>query len=180
MKILHVITGMQKAAGTSVFCGEVCNALVALGHEVTMAVANPESSDCYPIDPRIKLISISSLTETPHPPSPISHPSLIHIHALWSPLLHQVAKWARQNRIPIVWSPHGMLTPWSMRNKKCKKLLGWWLYQRWDLEKAALIHATAQSEVEDVRRMRLKNKVMVAPLGVKIDGCVERVERIEK
>ena len=38
MKILHVITGLQKAAGTSVFCGEVCNGLSGLGHEVTLAV----------------------------------------------------------------------------------------------------------------------------------------------
>ena len=168
MKILHVITGMQKAAGTSVFCGEVCNGLVASGHEVTIAVANPTAADCYPLDPRIKLISISSLLETPHPSSPIPLPSLIHIHALWSPLLHKVARWAQQNGIPIVWSPHGMLTPWAMNNKKWKKLLGWWMYQKWDLMKANLIHATAQSEVEDVRRMGLKNKVMVAPLGVDV------------
>lgn len=29
MKILHVITDLQKAAGTSVFCGEVANGLAA-------------------------------------------------------------------------------------------------------------------------------------------------------
>ena len=202
MNILHVITGMQKAAGTSVFCGEVCNGLVASGHDVTIAVANPTAADCYPLDPRIKLISISSLLnnstrstrssaavalakvatrlnnsklqtsnfelQTSNFELQTSNFKLIHIHALWSPLLHKVAKWAQQNGIPIVWSPHGMLTPWAMNNKKWKKLLGWWLYQKWDLMKANLIHATAQSEVEDIRRMGLKNKVMVAPLGVNI------------
>ena len=41
MKILHVITGLPKAAGTSVFCGEVANGLATMGHDVTIAVVNP-------------------------------------------------------------------------------------------------------------------------------------------
>lgn len=81
--------------------------------------------------------------------------------------------------IPVVWSPHGMLTPWAMNNKKWKKRLGWWLYQRRDLAKADLLHVTAESEVEDVRRMGLKNRVVIAPLGVKIDAQVEHVERVD-
>lgn len=177
MKILHVITGMRKAAGTSVFCGEVCSGLIALGHEVTIAVANPEAPDCYPVNSRVELISVVSLLHSTAPSIP--HFDLIHIHALWSPVLHKIAKWAYKNKIPVVWSPHGMLTPWAMNNKKWKKLLAWWLYQRWDLKKASLIHATAQSEVDDVRRMGLKNRVVVSPLGVKIDDRVERVERAD-
>lgn len=186
MKIIHVITGMQKAAGTSVFCGEVANGLVAAGHEVTVAVVNPQRSNCYPLDPRIKLISIASLFKTnaqlpttnyqqlPTNDQQLTtnHYALIHIHALWSPVLHKVAKWSRAQKIPIVWSPHGMLTPWAMNNKWLKKHLGWRLYQRWDLAKAALLHATAESEVEDIRRMGLKNDVMVAPLGVNVPRAV--------
>ena len=34
MKILHVITGLPKAAGTSVFCGEVANCTVDSGELV--------------------------------------------------------------------------------------------------------------------------------------------------
>ena len=175
MKILHVIAGMQKAAGTSVFCGEVCNGLVALGHEVSIAVVNPEAPDCYPIDSRVELISVVSLLHSTTPS--LLHFDLIHIHALWSPILHKVAKWARANKIPVVWSPHGMLTPWAMNNRWLKKHLAWWLYQRWDLARADLLHVTAESEVEDVRRMGLKNRVVVAPLGVNVDDRLECVER---
>ena len=189
MKILHVITAIQKAAGTSVFCGEVCNGLVAAGHDVTIAVVDPTRMDCYPIDPRIKLIAISSIldnstrstrsTRRTNSKLQTSNFELIHIHALWSPVLHNVSNWAHRNKIPVVWSPHGMLTPWAMNNKKWKKRLGWWLYQRWDLVRADLLHATAESEVEDIRRMGLKNRVLVVPLGVSIDGRVERVERVD-
>ena len=177
MKILHVITGLQNAAGTSVFCGEVCNGLVALGHEVTIAVFNPQATDCYPLDSRIKLVSISSLLHDYIITSPSQ--SIIHINALWAPILHKVVKWARQNNLPIVWSPHGMLTRWAMHNKWWKKQMAWWLYQKRDLSYANLIHVTAQSEVEDISRMGLSNKVIIAPLGVKIDNRVGHVERVD-
>lgn len=173
MKILHVITSLKKAAGTSVFCGELCNGLVAAGHDVTIAVVNPSSPDCYPLSSQINLIGIDSLFNS----APLY--DVIHIHALWAPILHKVSNWAHRNNIPVFWSPHGMLTPWAFRYKWWKKLLAWWLYQRWDLKKASLIHATAQSEVEDVRRMGLKNRVVVAPLGVKIGDCVDRVDRAD-
>ena len=171
MRILHVITGMQKAAGTSVFCGELANELVARGHDVTIAVCNPTSPNCYALDPRVRLVSIESiLHSTPTP----SFYTLIHIHALWSPALHRVAKWARQNGIPVVWSPHGMLQKWALKNKWWKKFAALALYQWHDLHSAALLHATAQSEVEDIRRIGLRNKVVTAPLGVRISSSVGR------
>lgn len=169
MKILHVITGLQKAAGTSVFCGEVCNGLAEAGHDVTIAVVDSTRADCYPIDPRIKLIPIDTLLKYTRSTCSTWF-NIIHIHALWSPILRKVSNWAHRNKITVVWSPHGMLTPWAMNNKKWKKRLGWWLYQRKDLARADLLHATAESEVEDIRRVGLKNKVMIAPLGVKVEG----------
>ena len=39
MKVLHTISGLQKAAGTSVFCVELCDHLKLLGVEVTIAVS---------------------------------------------------------------------------------------------------------------------------------------------
>lgn len=161
MKILHVITGLQKAAGTSVFAGEVANELVAQGHEVAIAVVDPAAPDCYPLDPRVKLVSFSGVDVTQY--------DVIHIHALWATALSMIAKAARKAGVKVVWSPHGMLTPWALKNKWWKKLLGLALYQYWSLRNADLIHVTAQSEVEDVRRLGLKNEVVVAPLGVRVN-----------
>ena len=163
MKILQVIPGLAKAAGTSVFCGELANELVANGHAVTVAVCNPNVADHYPLDSRIGLISIDAVLGASRSASDYD---IVHIHSLWLPALHQVSVWAHKNGIPVVWSPHGMITPWAMRNKRLKKLIGWYLYQKRDLQSAALLHATAESEVDDIRRMGLKNKVVIAPLGV--------------
>jgi len=176
VKILQVITGLHKAAGTSVFCGEVANELALLGHDVTIAVCNLSDPDVYPLDPRIHLVSIESILAEPSTLQTLQTFSLVHIHALWTPILHRVSNWAHARSIPVVWSPHGMITPWAMKNKRLKKWLGWHLYQKCDLQRAALLHATAQSEVEDIRRMGLKNKVVVAPLGVRIQKSKCEVE----
>ena len=61
-----------------------------------------------------------------------------------------------------------MLTPWALSQRKWKKRLAWWLYQRHALAQADLLHVTAPAEVEDVRRLGLANAVAVVPLGVRL------------
>lgn len=160
MKILHVITGLRKSAGTSTFAAEICNELVAAGRDVTIAVCNPDAADQYSLDSRVKLVSIASIlaSNLPHPYS------IVHIHALWTPVLHKVVKWARRNGIPVVWSTHGMTAPWSLHHKWWKKCLPWLLYQKRDLESAALVHCTSDFEVEWNERLGLR-KTFIAPLG---------------
>lgn len=175
MKILHVITGFGKAAGTTVFCGEVCSGLAASGHDVTLAILDPSEPGRYQVDSRVHVVSIESILSSCND----YVPDVAHFHVIWLPIMHKLCKWAKRNNVPIVWSPHGTLTPWAMKYHWWKKWPIWWLFQRKDLSSARLLHATAQSEVEDFRRMGLKNPVCLAPLGVRIDGRVEHVERIE-
>jgi len=179
MKILHVITGLRKAAGTSVFCCEVCNGLSARGYDVTLASVAPyDAEKDYVIDGKVRRILIDSLLQGD------GNYDVIHIHALWTPILHKVSNWAHKSNIPVVWSPHGMLTPWAFRYKWWKKLPAWWLYQKKDLKCADLIHVTAESEIMDVRRVGLTNKTIIAPLGVGGGGggggVILFVSRIQK
>lgn len=179
MKILQVITGLRRAAGTSTFCGEVCNQLVALGHDVTIAVVNSEEPDRNPLDPRVHLVSIESLLHVSPPPSSpslsvFSPYTLVHVHGLWTPILHRVSCWAHQQSMPVVWSTHGMTAPWALKHKWWKKFLPWYLYQRRDLTRARLIHCTSDFEVEWNRRLGF-NRVFLAPLGTFL--AKEYVER---
>lgn len=160
MKILQVITGMQRAAGTSVFCGEIANQLVRQGHESRILVASL-SEDVYPVDASVGLtMSLRDIEAW--------KPDIVHIHALWSPWLYRIYRWAKTRRLPVVWSPHGMLTPWALSQKRLKKTLALALYQKRGLRGADLLHVTAPSEVEDVRRLGLKNSVIEVPLGVDV------------
>ena len=164
MRVLHVISGLPRAAGTSVFCVELCNHLSLQGVACCIAVHQKSESDVLPH-------SSVPVFEVAADPSALSFkPDLVHIHALWDPFLHRFATWARKNQIPLVFSPHGMLTPWALGQKRLKKWLALALYQYRDLRGAALIHVTAESELADVRRLGLKQPVVVAPLGVNVSS----------
>ena len=177
MRVLHVITGLPKAAGTSVFCCEICNGLVKAGHDVTLAVVDPDRADCYPLNPRIKLVSTASILTTNHQPLTTNYYDIVHIHAIWAPILHKVSKWARKNGLPIVWSPHGMLAPWALRHKWWKKCLPWYLYQKDDLKHAKLLHATSEQEKRWIERFGFGRSIVVAPLGTAIEPLKMPVEK---
>ena len=162
MKILHVITGFGKAAGTTVFCGEVCSGLAAAGHDVTLAISDPAEPGRYQVDGRVHVVSIDSILSD----GSGYVPDVAHFHVIWLPVMHKLCNWAKRNGVPVVWSPHGTLTPWAMKYRWWKKWPIWWLFQKRDLECAKCLHATAQSEVGDFRRMGLRNPVCIAPLGV--------------
>ncbi len=136
MKIVHVITGLQKAAGTTTFVENVVRELCARGHEAEVATSADGFTRC----------------------------DVMHIHGLWSGLLHKAGAFAAARGIPVVWSTHGMTAPWSMRWKRWKKLPAWWLYQRRDLRRAAAIHCTTAQELEWNRRLGFE-RCFVVPLG---------------
>ena len=143
MKILHVITGMQKAAGTTTFVENVVEGLLAKGHDVDIVMSPDGFCQC----------------------------DLIHIHGLWSGLLHNASRFAKKNRIPVVWSTHGMTAPWAMRHKWWKKIPAWLLYQKRDLKSAAAIHCTTELEVEWNEALGFKN-CFIAPLGTRLPPIV--------
>ena len=93
-------------------------------------------------------------------------PELLHAHCLWGLSTHLVSSLARNMRIPYVVAPRGMLEPWSLDAKKWKKRLAMWLYQRRDLMTASALHATAESEAEQFRRLGFKQPVIISPNGV--------------
>lgn len=136
MKILYVITGVRKAAGTTTFVENVMRGLQFAGQEVDIAMSTSALKKC----------------------------DVIHIHGLWGRLLHNAAKYAKKNGIPIVWSTHGMTAPWAMRHKWWKKLPAWLLYQKHDLRSAAAIHCTTELEVAWNKALGFKN-CFIAPLG---------------
>jgi len=73
----------------------------------------------------------------------------------------------------VVISPQGMLTPWSLNHKRWKKSLALATHQWRDLSTASLIHATAESEVEDIRRLALRQPLVISPFGIAVPA--ERV-----
>ena len=110
-------------------------------------------------------------------------PQIVHLHGLWNVGLHRCAVICRRWHIPYVVAPRGMLEPWSLKQKWLKKRIARWLYQDRDLKCAAALHATAESEAEQFRKLGFKNPIIVSPNGVNVpkNFCrVEHVERVDK
>ena len=95
-------------------------------------------------------------------------PDIVHLHGLWNTGLHRCAVICRSRHIPYVIAPRGMLEPWSLKQKWLKKWIARLLYQDRDLKFAAALHATAESEAVQFRRLGFKNPVIVSPNGVNV------------
>lgn len=92
--------------------------------------------------------------------------NIIHLHGLWLPFNHVAVNFAAGSGYPLVISSRGMLEPWAMGYKKFKKTIAWRLYQKKDLTRANLIHATSSQEAENIMRLGLDNPLTIIPNGV--------------
>jgi glycosyltransferase involved in cell wall biosynthesis len=94
--------------------------------------------------------------------------AVIHAHGLW--LMPNIyPHWARRRSArpgPLVHSTHGMLGTPALRISAWKKRPFWWLAQRWALQAADCLHATAPSEYAEIRAAGLTNPVAVVPNGI--------------
>jgi glycosyltransferase involved in cell wall biosynthesis len=105
-------------------------------------------------------------------------PDVLHDNGLWMPHNHRLCRIAASRAIPRVVSTRGMLEPWAVNHKWLKKRIAWWIYQRTDLKRAAVHHATAETEARNLSRLGLGVPVRLIPNGVDLpaDGIGRRAE----
>ncbi len=105
-------------------------------------------------------------------------PDVLHAHGVWIPQTVWAVRWAVPQGIPVVLSPHGMLTTWSVRHQRWKKRLAWYLYQKRALRSATVIHATAEDEASDVRAFARCRDICVIPNGIEIPPAPADARRL--
>ncbi len=162
MRILQIIAGLHRIGGTTTFVGELSNALAVQGEDVTMAMFRIRSADDFTLDNRVSCMHVAEVRNRPR------DFAVVHVHGLWDREVFWASGWALKNGIPLVWSPHGMLAPWALRNRWWKKFVPWHLYVRRRLACAAVIHVTARQEAEWVRGLGFTNPTPVIPLGTDV------------
>jgi glycosyltransferase involved in cell wall biosynthesis len=87
---------------------------------------------------------------------------------LWLPSNHFAAQIAAKIQTPFVVSPRGMLSEEALKVSRWKKSIAWHLYQRRDLKRARVLHATSESEAHDFRARKLFQLVAIVPNGVEL------------
>jgi glycosyltransferase involved in cell wall biosynthesis len=96
---------------------------------------------------------------------------IIHNHGLWL-FPNFYAAWHLKKHplttSKIVHSPRGMLGREARRISAWKKEPVWWLWQKDALKAAHCLHATAESEYDEIRQAGLNNPVAIIPNGIDI------------
>lgn len=102
---------------------------------------------------------------------------VVHVHGLWSLFEIRACRAALRRGMKLVISPHGMLDPWALRQKRWRKLLAWYVYQRRFLNKADLIVVNSERERNSVFRLGINSPVTVIPNGVAIEEQSDSIVR---
>jgi glycosyltransferase involved in cell wall biosynthesis len=81
---------------------------------------------------------------------------------------------------PIVISTLGMLEPWSFQQKFYKKKFAFYLYQKYFLESAKIIHCTSSDEVKNLKNLGIKNRIELIPHGLSSENISIKHKKYKK
>lgn len=169
MRILLEIAGLHLIGGVTTFVGELANALAAKGEEVTIGTFRQIGCEGdFKTHPAVRVVQIGQIEQERF--------DVVHVNGLWDRDVYWASGWALRHKIPLVWSPHGMLAPWALHHRWWKKILPWHLYLHRRLKKAAAIHVTSELERKWVGNLGLGPTVTV-PLGTHLTEKVVTKER---
>lgn len=97
------------------------------------------------------------------------HPDVFHTNSCWTPLSTLTVIWAKSAGYMVVYTPHGMLEPWALQRNPWKKKLALALYQKKGIEISDIIHATAESEKQNLIALGWNKNVCSIANCVQID-----------
>lgn len=187
MKVIHYIPTIDRNwGGTTAYMQLLANELSKLTelHIFTHASENPiEIQNCQ----------IHNLATIKHPTEfkkqfkfliKEIQPDVFHVNGCWTPGCALTQKWAQEMSIKVVLTPHGMLEPWILaRHYWTRKVPALLLYQKATVKKADYLHATADSEKENLLKLGYNTQIEVIPNGIEVENIVlkkdwERKKRI--
>lgn len=93
-------------------------------------------------------------------------PDIVHINGIWTPQNWLFQKEAQRLGIKVILSPHGMLEPYILRRHPLKKKIALALYQNQAVRNANYLHATAQSELNQIQKLGYNQTAAVIPNGI--------------
>jgi glycosyltransferase involved in cell wall biosynthesis len=184
VNVAHVLAGLEPAhGGPSYSVPRLCEALAATGDvrprlysvrtgdraacERSQAYADLRFDQDHAGIPVLGHLRLSRGLARALRASP-DETDVIHSHGLWLAPNLSAARAAKRAGKPHVVSARGMLSAVALGISANRKRLAWALAQREALRQAACLHATSESELEDLRAAGLRNPVAVIPNGIDV------------
>ncbi len=102
---------------------------------------------------------------------------LFHLFGIWDPFHIKLFLHAKLNKKKVIISTLGALEPWALEQKKLKKKIAWYLYQKKILDNCDFIHATSDDEKKHLMELGIKTPIKIIPHGVIIKPIVKDKKR---
>lgn len=98
-------------------------------------------------------------------------PDVVHENCCWIPMTALTQRWAHAKGYKVVLTPHGMLEPWILRRHYLtKKLPALMLFQRSSVRNTDVLHATAESEKQNLLCLGWNKNVEMIANGIAVDS----------
>ncbi|MBZ0159596.1 MAG: glycosyltransferase [bacterium] len=186
MRVIHVVPAItEEASGPSYSVVRLCYSLIEAGEDLTLAAMDwsplpsvPAFMKVFPIGvgPR-RLGRSPGMSRWLMDETTAGRVSVLHSHGMWQ-MNAVYPGWAVKGRkTKLVVSPRGAFSTWAMNHGSPFKRVMWPLIQRPAVEQAACFHATAESEYEDIRRLRFKQPVAIIPNGIDVPEFAQKIAR---
>ena len=186
MKILSFVSSLDlSSGGPSRSVPMLVKGLAELGVDITLMTIRSENMNIHALEgttAKLKVLEPSFSRKEIAKYLADERFELIQIQSMWDLPYHKVMVEARKQNIPYIVTPRGMLEPWSLSQKKWKKKLAWWLYQRNDVQKSACVFTTAKMEAEHVSELGITTCKAVIPNGIETDAypCKSSIDGVKK
>ncbi|MDP6060736.1 MAG: glycosyltransferase [Pirellulaceae bacterium] len=157
---------------------DTCRLLAERGHQVTLMTWDAKDVPSAWFDGPSHVPNVLKLRRPTLPGAMLSRRALadvdsvlgrcdlVQLHVPWDRANSQIARLARKHNLPYIVTTHGMLDDWSMAQRSVKK----WFYNRVLgrrlLEHAAVVHCTAETEMDQAYRWFPRGRSVVLPCVV--------------
>ncbi len=95
-------------------------------------------------------------------------PNLIDVQGLWSSSAIFNLIYNKLRPTPYVVTPRGMLEEWALNQSYFKKLIYYFLIEKYHLKNATCLRATSKMEMSTFKKLGLKNKIINIPNSIKV------------
>lgn len=170
MKVIHFITSIDKSAGgTASYMQLLSHELKELVDLVVVTGITPNPVELPGVDVRFLDLSMFRFLKFEKEFLNLilaEKPDIVHINGIWEPQTGLFQEMAQDLGIKVVLSPHGMLEPYIMRRHALKKKIALAMYQDKAIRNADYLHATAQQELDQFRKLGYKQAAVIIPNGI--------------
>lgn len=179
MKVIHFIPSIdRKAGGTSSYIQQLAKELGKLCE--LYIVTTPSENPTIIKNAQVKFIPCSwkekkAMKSAWNKLLREIKPDIVHINCCWLPQCAWAQLWAQESGYKVILSPHGMLEPWIIsRHYWTRKLPALLLYQKKAIKKADCLHATAESEKENLLKLGYNNRIEIIANGIDVENIIMR------